>query len=913
MTVSRPGLLERASVAFYRLVLQRLLRRPRSSVGAAGEVSTADEVREIVQILREELDEERSRGRLRLVRVLGAAFVDLLGVAITGGFERQPRRRSPRRTGDNTMSRLLDDLRYGFRTLRRSPGYTVTAVVILALAIGANATIFSLVEHLFLASPAHVTEPERLVRVNRTTDMSAFGSLAYPDYQHYRDHNGVFDGLLAYDPDGILISVGYRQQRRSDRGWFVSANYFDVLGVTPAEGRFFRPDEDVVDAAARVVVISHRLWRDLFDRHSPIGETLRLNGHPFTVIGVAPRGFSGVSPIEGSPELWIPITTQPVLSPLAGDMALKRIPDSTWVWLWSIGRLRDDVSLEQAQSNMSTLAAHLEQTYPEWNEGWRVTVSPSAGLHPPQKSSLGSITRVLLLVALAVLLVACSNIAILLLARNSVRRRETGVRKALGASSGRITALLLGESSLIGIAGAIGGFVLAYGCSRLAYRLLPATLEAPPTPGLPVLVFSLALALLAALVFTLAPARQSTRQPAGALLQDGRGSSRHLTVQAVLVGVQVALSTLLVVGGALLVRSLVTVRGLDLGIETQDRVLVGVDLRNHGYSGAEAVPYLERALDSIGAVPGVERAAVASLVPFRGAWTSGFLLEDTDGGPRTEHSSGFNAVSPGYFDTLSIPLVRGRVFDDRDRDGTETVVVVNRAFSERFFAGSDPVGRYLHRGDQPSARIVGMVENATYYELGEEPQPQAYVSLLQVNQTRLNFIAHVRDDSASTVRLISDRLGEIDADVALNPPLWLDDIVGKELGRYRTAATLVGLFAVLALVLASLGLYGALSYLVVRSAREIGIRLALGARPRQVGLRYMMRGATLVAIGATVGILAAAALSSYLAHLLFEVRPLDPASFLLTPAVLIVVAVVASWVPARRAMRTEPSLTMRSE
>ncbi len=911
MTAARAYWL-RISTAAYRFAIRRV---------GGSELPSEDEA-EIVQVFSDELDEAAARGPAHTLRVLALTLVDMVVVSVTGGFEpkvhrfsRGPGTRRRRRRGDAFMARFLDEIRYALRTLVRSPSYALTACLILTLAVGANATIFTLVEHLFLAPPEHVSEPDRLVRINRTTEMSSFGSLAYPDYQYYRDYNDVFDGLMAYDPGGITLSLGYGDRRRTDRGWFVSGNYFDVLGVRPAEGRFFRPDEDVVDAPVTVVVISHRLWRDLFERHSPIGETLQLNGQPFTVIGVAPEGFAGVSPIEGVPDLWIPITTQPLLSPLAGDMALKRIPDSTWVWLWSIGRLRADVAASEAQANMSALAANLEMEYPEWNEGWKVTVSSGAGLHPPQRSSLGSITRVLLMVALAVLLVACSNIAILLLARNSGRRRETGVRKALGANGWRIASLMLGESLVLGVVGAVGGFALAFGCTRLAYGLLPAVLNVPPTPGLPVLGFSVLLALGAALVFTLVPARQSALLPAGRLLGKARlFELRRLSHQSVLVGLQVFLSTLLVIGGALLVRSLISARSLDLGFETEGRIVMGVDLRNHGYESEATKLYVARAMDEIRVLPGVEHVAIASLIPFRGAWTSGFTLEGAPGLATNEQSSGFNAISPGYFDTLSVSLLRGRGPERSDERSAEQLVVVNEAFAQKFFDGEDPIGRLLLQGEEPPMRIVGLVSNATYYSLGEEPQTQVYVNLLQRPQSRLQFIVLPQSDQRATVeRLVRQKLTQIDPDVAISTTTPLAEVVEQQLARYRTAAVLVGTFALLALVLACIGLYGALSYMVARTTREIGIRLALGARPGQVAARLLRSGVSVVGLATLSGVVAALGLTRYLSHLLFDVHPLDPPSFLLTPIVLLLVSLVASWVPMRRVMATEPTIAIRAD
>ncbi|HVS65453.1 MAG TPA: ABC transporter permease [Thermoanaerobaculia bacterium] len=875
----------------------------------------------MLAVFRDELAERRARGRPRDLVVFWSALVaDLIAVAwtersrrrdaFTSGGRGDRRRHGPERR--QTMEHWLLDLKAGLRALRRSPSYAITAIVILGLAVGASATIFSLVHVLFVVDPPHVVEPERLVRVHRTSGLSDVGSLSYPDFAHFHEHSETLDGLAAYDPDGVSLAVKRGAAREAMLGWLVSWSFFDVLGTRPAAGRWFHPDEDVVGAPAQVAVISHRAWTTLFGGDAgAIGSTLTLNGHPFTIVGVAPAGFRGVSPIEGQPDVWVPLTNQPVLTPLSGDFALKRVPATSWVWLWTVGRLAPDGTVEQAGAELSRLAGQLAQDFPEWNEGVGAEVTDGIGLHPRTRGGLATVAQVLAGVVAIVLLIATVNVAILLLARSTVRRREAGVRLAIGASRTRIIRLMLVESLLLSVAGGFVGLLLAFSTARLAASLLPVTLAVDVRPSPVVMLFAFGVSAGAAVLFTAIPALRSSRQSVTALFRPG-ADGRGWRLQAGLVALQVALSVMLVVSGALLVRSLSNARAVDLGFGVSGRTVLSVNLRNHGYGEREAWQYARTALERLRAVPSVDVATATVMIPFRGGWTGSVFPE---GNPMTEGfevTSGFNAVAPGYFAAMDIPIVAGRPPSDRDVDGEPLIAVVNEAFAESHFPGEQAVGKRIY-GDagKPPYVIVGVARNARYYELDEDPKQMIYLSLFQRPTPSLRFLVRSKLGAGTLEPSLEEALVSVDSEVALGDTTTLERVVGEELGRYRTGAVLVGLFATLSLILASVGLYGALSYLVVQRTREIGIRVAIGARPGELARSVVRRGLVMAGSGLLAGLVGASWATRWLESLLFGLEALDPVTFAFSPLVLLAVAAAASLLPARRAMGVDPIQAMR--
>lgn len=797
------------------------------------------------------------------------------------------------------------DLAHGLRRLVRDPGFAGAALVILALGIGANTTMFTLVNALFLQAPPGVTEPDRLVRLNRTTNGSGYGALAYPDYEYYRDENDVFDGVMAYDPDGVALTIASAQAVAAGRGWLVSNDYFDVLGARPAVGRWFTPDEDRSTAAASVAVIGYGLWESMFGREtSAVGATLDLNGNPFTIVGVAPLGFRGASPLETPPDVWVPIHAQPILTPLAGDFAIRRVPGNTWVWLWSVARLKDGVGLEAARAQMDRLAVDLEENYPEWNEGWGVVLTPNVRFHPPDGTSLATLTRMLMAVVGLVLLIACANVAILLLARGSARARDMAVRAALGASRARLVRAMLTESLLLAVAGAVVGVGMSYWTAGAVAHLMPVTFAVSFRPDWRVVLFATGVAAITAVLFGLVPAWQASRTDVQATLKTADHAPAGVRLRHLLVIAQVALSLILVTSAGLFARSLATAHGIDLGFETRDRVLAAVNLGNHGYAEEEGKAFVRRALEELRRTPGIRSAATSRMVPFRGKWST-TVEPPTPGVDPIE--LGLNAVSPGYFETMDIPLLRGRGFTDGDDEsGGVRPAVVNRRFAEIFWPGQDPIGRsFGAEDDRAGWTVVGVAENAELYELGEAPPPHAYLSEYADYAASVAFIVDTGGAPDAAART-QEAIRRIDPNVAFTATRTMVDVVEGVIGRYRVAATAVGLFGLLALGLASVGLYGVLSYMVARRHREIGIRVALGASSRRVGGSVVRDALRLTLVGTAVGMAGAIAGTRALTSFLYGVSPRDPLALLSAPLILVAVAIGASFPPAWRATRVQP-------
>ncbi|NIR44363.1 MAG: ABC transporter permease [Gemmatimonadetes bacterium] len=811
------------------------------------------------------------------------------------------------------MKSLFRDFRFGVRTLLRTPGFTALAVLILGIGIGANTTIFTLVNSLFLQPPPAVAEPDRLVRLNRTTEYSRSGSFSYPDYTYYRDNSSTLSGLAAYD-GGVLLMAETSSGKSQAEAWLVSGNYFDVLGVVPERGRTFRPDEDRTPTTHPVTVLSHGFWqRQLGGDPSVVGREIELNDHPFTVVGVAPAGFRGVSPIESPPDLWVPIMMQPVVMPASGDM-LHRVEGSINVWLQGLGRLRPGVELEGARAEMNTLATQLQREFPEWTEGAGVGLTGHYGYRPRVRDQIVGLSRLLMVAVGLVLLIACANVAILLLARASARREELGVRLALGAGRGRVIGQLLSEGLLLAVAGGVLGLTLSAWLSGLAAALLPVELSVSPSPDLAVLGFTLGISLLTTGLFGLAPAWLVTRWQIRDALSGSRRTSDRSLMRNGLVVAQLALAIILVSGAGLFLRSFVAAHSLDLGFRTENRLVASVNLRNQGYSEEEGIAFLRRGLERLSGLPGVRSATTSRMVPFRGVWTGSFEAEGVEP-PAGENyfDTGFNAVGPDYFTTMGIPLLAGRGFEERDAAGAPLVAVVNEVLARRVWPGEDPVGKVVGQGAELRATVIGLARDATYYEPGEETQPQMYLSVLQDYQPRINFLVHTLGEPSRFAGPVERELRSLDPNLVVSRIRTLDDVYGEEVASYRVLAILVSLFGAVALVLAAAGLFAVLSYVVVRRTRELGIRVALGAQQGQVVGMVLSRGLKLASIGIAIGLAGAWLGARLVAGFVFGIEPRDPVTFIVVPLVLLMVVGLASYLPARRAASVDPMEALRIE
>lgn len=821
------------------------------------------------------------------------------------------------RRSDSMVRNLFQEIRLGARALGRRPGFTMVAVVVLALGIGANATIFTLANRLFLDPPGGVVEPRELVRVFRTTGSFVGGAIGYPDYLDYRAGAPSFAGLGAIG-GAIVTAVRWTGGGPVEaRVGVVSENWFDVLGVRPAAGRFFRDDENSTLDAHPVAVLSWGFWRDrLGGDPGIIGNELLLNGRAFTVVGVAPREYRGIEPGRVVMEIFIPILMRNAVAPSADHAWWQRMPDVRDNWLVVIGRLRPGATVESAQAEVSAIAAGI---YPPraGRDPQGVFVTDVLNWTPGTHRDLRRLVQLLAAAVATLLAVATANAAILLLARASARERELGIRVALGAGRLRVLRHLLTESMLLSVAGAALGLLLAVGAVRVASALLPVRLEPAPTPDVRVVLATLVLSALTALLAALPPiVRFARSDPAGAI----QGRTRHAgggRARDALVVLQVALSLVLVTGAALFARSLTAAQSVDIGFDTRDALVVNVNLAPRGYTGERGRAFMTEALQRIAALPGVESAAAARQAPFRGEWST--TLRTWPGaafaGGGNELDVGLNAVTAGYFETIGIPILRGRGILASDVEGSEPVVVVNETFARLAFPEGDALGRTVPiRGpDGPAFRIVGIARDADYYAFAEETRNQVYGSLHQAFGTTINFIVRTGAAPQTVVAPLREVLRTLDPDLAIVTIETLDGVYREQLASYRTSANVVGLTGLIALLLASAGLYGVMAYRVAERTREIGVRMALGESKRSVAGVVVGRGLRLTLMGVALGVSGALALGPLVQGLLFGVPARDPVALLLAPAVLLAVGLLAMLVPARRAMTIDPMRAIRSD
>ena len=825
------------------------------------------------------------------------------------------------------LREFLQDLRYGLRAMRQHRAFAATAILILSLGIGANATVFSLLRTLFHQPPPLVQAPDELVGVVRIRPDSQSRWHCYPTYRYYRDHDRTLDGLAAYDASGIALTVGVGNDNLQAEGWLVSDNYFEVLGIQPVVGRGFAADEGRIPGQSPVAWISHGFWQRRFGGEpGVVGREVRLNGHRFAIIGVAPAGFRGISPLDSTPDLWLPLTMQPLLWQDAS--ALRHVPgDHTW-WLQLIGRLPATTGLEQAAAEIRSLTRQIVEDQPQLHRDQQAALTRQIRYSSGARAGLLELFELLGGAVVLVLMVAGANIAILLLARASTRGREMGLRVALGAKPGRLRRQLLTESLLLALAGGLGGFLLASWSTDLAARLMPYAPAGDFTPDADVLGFSLALAAATAALFSLAPAVRVGRRDVAATLDLGRsGAPGRSFLRGALVVSQVAASIVLLSGAALLARSAWRAQAVDPGFAAADRLLVQVDLSRHGYGKAAGQRLIAAAIEGLAALPGVGAASSTSTVPFELFWDDVVQAEGVEPPPGQE---GFTAqiitVGPGYFSTLAIPLLAGRELDRRDAGRSPPVAVVNRAAAQAVWGSPVPtaLGETLLYGSPPERyTVVGVVGDTAVSQLGGPPSPQVYFSVLQEYSPEVTFVLHGRSDatapaaSAAAATPLSAaarrELLRLAPGLAFSKVEPLAEVLARQIGPYRNAGLLVGLFAALALALASSGLFGVLSYLVNQRRREIGVRVALGASRRRIARAVVWRGLRLTALGIAVGAVAAAATSRLWASLLYGVEPMDPVAAIAAALLLLAVAWAASLIPAHRASRVQPTAVLRQE
>lgn len=835
------------------------------------------------------------------------------------------------------METIFHDLRYGLRVLRASPGFAAVAVLSLALGIGANTSIFSVVNAALLR-PLPVTEPDRLVFVFNGSRTSPWGVSSYPDYLDYRDKNEVFSDLLTYS--SITMSARSDDQTDLISGSIVSGNFFDALGVRAAIGRTFTPEEDKTPNTHPVAVISHGLWERRFGGDpKTIGQQLALNGHAFTIIGVTPAGFNGPDVLEDN-EIYVPIMMQALVRPprggFSGDMNPDLLSRRGSRWMKMIGRLKPGVSFEQAQAAMTTIAAGLEQAYPEDNRERIAALFPVSKVDPQGYTQLISVAGLLLAVVGMVLLIACANVANLLLARASARRKEIAVRLAMGASRWRLVRQLLTESVLLSLAGGVVGLLLALWTIDLLKTATPAsgifsfTLDYRLDGR--VLAFTFVLSLATGVIFGLAPALQASRSDLVPALKGEDSAAaqgrRSFSLRNLLVVAQVALSLVLLIGTGLFLRSLSNAQEIDPGFDA-DRILdAQLNINLLRYTKTQGREFYRQIVERVEALPGVESASLARIVPLSGSSRNlSFFIQGQDGPDNVSRSEGTgldaenqyivntNVVGLKYFQTMGIPMLNGRDFTAQDNEGAPLAAIISESVARRYFGGQDPLGqRVSFRGAQgPWSEIIGVVRNSKYRTLGENPRPLVYVPLAQNHETGMALHVRTKVDPTSLAASMRREIQALDPNLPVTNLQPLSQVVAESLFAARMGATLLAIFGSLALLLAAIGLYGVMSYSVSRRTREIGIRIALGAGKGNVLRLVLKEGLTLVGGGVAAGLLIAAAATRLLTSFLYGVSPLDAMTFAAIPLVLGLVALLASYLPARRAAKVDPMIALRYE
>jgi macrolide transport system ATP-binding/permease protein len=806
------------------------------------------------------------------------------------------------------LERLLHDLRFGLRMLLKNPGFTLIAVCTLALGIGANTAIFTLLDKV-LIRPLPVEQPQQLV-IFVEDGNGAPAIFSYPLYAELRERNDVLSGVAAYDQKPFSLSDGSVTERVI--GQIVSGNYFAVLGVRPAVGRFFLPDEDRTPNTHPVIIISHGLWRRRFGADpAVIGKTVSLNNYRYTVVGVAPAEFTGTT--RGTVnDVYVPIMMQAQTGPRRHGVLENRYAG----WLHLIGRLKPQVSREQAQTALARPVEEASKTFASKGDAigdpTKVFLLDGSRGHTDRVKDLSLPLKLLIGVVGFVLLIACANVANLLLARASARRKEIAVRLAIGASRWRIVRQLLTESIILATLGGGAGLLLAYWFSGLLLGFQQQTNAVPRafdgSLDARALTFTLGLSLVTGLVFGLAPALQAAKSDHVAALKEETPGllrrARRLSLRNLLVIVQVALSLVVLVGAGLCLKSLRALQAIDPGFEPAQVVTATFDLSQNGYDEARGRQFVAQLPAQVATLPGVEAVSFSNVVAFSDiVWVNPAIIEGAKPQPAYH-----NAVSPTHFRTLGIPLVRGREFTAQDTADAPRVFIVNETAASRYWPGREAVGQRLNGGE-----VIGVVRDSKERGLTADPRPTIYKPLLQNYFPEL--VLHVRTATPSQTLFAAVRR----AVQALDPTLpvynlkTLAEQKDGSLYTERLAAALLTLFGLLALSLAAIGIYGVLSYTVTERTRELGIRLALGARPRDVLKLVVGQGLLLVLIGLVIGVGAAFALTRLLAKLLYGVSATDPLTFVVIPLLLAGVALVACLVPARRATRVDPLVALRYE
>jgi predicted permease len=811
---------------------------------------------------------------------------------------------------------MLNDLRYAIRTLAKRPLFVGVVVLTLALGIGANSAVFAVVNAALLA-PAHVREPERLLNVY-TTDSArgALGAVSYPDYVDLRDNVRAFSDVIGYS--GLMATVTGGGDPEVTFGELVTGNYFAATGARLALGRGFLAEEDRTPGTHPVVVLGHRLWQRRFSADSNvIGRSIMLNGMPYTIVGVAAQEFQGLLIRGVAADLWAPAM-------MMGQLRTDQLANRDERWMFVKGRLAPGASEAEARAALSTLGTRLAATYPATNAGRTFASRPMTDVmvHPDSDRVVFPGALALLVTVGFILLIACTNLANMMLARATARRREIAVRFALGMSRSRLLRQLLSESLLLAALGGLAGVLVALWLAKLLVSFHP-PLPVPITLDVGidarVVAYSVLLSLIASLVVGLAPALQASRADirselaASSTILDRR--SRWLRLRNAFLIPQLALSLALLIVAGLFTRSVGRADDLDPGFDVRHTALVALNLRLDGYDNARSQTFYYELRRRIGALPGVQSTTVTDRIPLDlyGNQTTTIGVAAGGGGQGDEtHSIQIARIDARYFDAFGIALVRGRAFSDDEVRLGAALAIVSEEAAQRYWPGRDAIGQQLREGSDV-VEVVGVARNVKIQTLGEDSQPFVYRPASVGLSRLLRVVVRTSGNASELVPLLRREVANIDPDVAIFESKTMTEHVDVMLFPYRIAAGVSSVLGLFGLLLASIGLYGVVAFGIARRTREFGIRMALGARPRDVVRMIMSDSGRVVAAGLGIGLALAFALAQILAGVLFGIGPTDPITFVGISLMLIVVAALASWIPARRATQVHPGVALRDD
>jgi len=827
-------------------------------------------------------------------------------------------------TRQGVIQALLQDLRYGIRVMLKTPGFTALTVLILALGIGANTAIFSLTDKLLIKS-LPVRNPQQLFLINSISVNPYFvsNSFSYPDFTDYRAQNKVFAGLLAFSRSQLEVQGSDRVERIPSE--YVSGNYFDVLGVTATQGRTFSPDEDRTPGTQAVVVISDSFARKRFGTNGrPIGQTLHFNGIPLVVIGIAPPNFNGMM-LEQPTEVWVPALMH---SQLAQSKFIENRRDR---WLLLMGRVKEGISQAKAETELDLLAEQIKTANTPPNvvtkglpfSEQHIKFEPGGKGISILRKRFASPLKLLMAVVGLVLLIACANVAGLLLARGIARRKELAIRLSLGANSWRITRQLFIESLLLAVTGGAIGLLLAPWLMTLLTSTQPRLDSIRDLWGtgvdLRVLAVTALTTFIAVLVFGLVPAWQSAKLDVVKALKETEAASNRRVrfgFRNILVVTQVALAIVILIGAGLCVRSLRNLLAIDPGYQTTKLLIIPLELDEKKYDESRGRVLQQQVVERLSALPGVEALSYGSVIPLSGSrYMSSIFVEGRQTLANEQMAFDASVVGPRYHETMDIKMVQGRGFTDQDRDGAQGVIIINETMAQRLFPGQNAIGQKLSlKTGTPPLEIIGVARDIKHYDLTETPIPHFDLPALQRGYS--SFTNVVLRTSGSAEDLIPPVRQEL---LALDPSFEVSGIkpmsaqIGNALAAMRLASLLIAVFGLVALLLASIGLYGVMAWLVSRRAREVGIRMALGAQVRDVMALVLRQGMVLTAIGIVIGLAVAFVSTRVIESQLYGVSATDPLTFITIALVLGIVAFLACYIPARRATKVDPIKVLRYE